>query len=66
MEHKRWMTTYMTNTFSKFKNWIAMDSMPSVKLIATLRVYQDKEGELFIRIGNHLSHTSGYWFRKDE
>jgi len=58
---------FISDTINKVKRLkvkapYAPPDMKNVDLLATLRIYHNKKtGEIYFRIGNHSSRTSGTW-----
>jgi len=63
---------FIGRTFDKVKRLrIRSPHIPpnqkDLNLLATLRIYHDKKtGEIYFRIGNHSSRTSGTWMFVEE
>jgi len=63
----RWLIDFFQMMFQMVKQWTMIDYVPEkTQLLATLRIYVDKDGTHYIKLGNHASHTSGYWFKQEE
>jgi len=67
-----YVVNFISNTLSrikklKVKSPFAPPNPERVELLATLRIYHDKDtGEIYFRIGNHSSRTSGTWMFVEE
>ncbi|MCK5601387.1 hypothetical protein KAR91_05955 [Candidatus Pacearchaeota archaeon] len=64
-DHIRGLIDFFQTMFQMVKKWTMVDYVPKARLLATLRVYVDKDGTHYIRLGNHSSHTSGCWFKQE-
>lgn len=64
-DHVRWTINTITRIFNTIRKWTGIAYPPhDVTLIATVRVYQSKDGSYFVKLGNHASFTAGYWFEQ--